>query len=238
MILNNKAFALTELLVTFGIIAVLTLLGVKFYNEHKESNQLKIAQTEAIEVLRLAQMAKQTDGWYHQFLFQMGYTPKGKITSVVGTGASNTSPCCSRYPALGHSSCTKTIGSVQSYQISGGQTCGLGFICTSGCQLGSCPSGTCTCQGERAVESYSYYNCENDALNKATYNLKICNASNYNNRCDTTKAPSVTTFPTFSKCPPSPSSWCNCNQFMVGVKSNLFKQELTLNNKNLLCVKK
>ena len=186
-----------------------------------------------IEVLKYAKMAKTSDGGYHQFLYQMGYTPKGKINSIVGTQADNTAPCCNKYPPLGDATCTKTIGSAQSYTISSGQTCGEGFICKTGCRFGQCDSSSCNCEGEiGAVESYSYYNCKNDSLNTATTNKLICEAYF---KCDTDSLP--VSFSSFNNCPPSPSAWCDCNNFMVGAKSNFFEREITLNHNNQLCIK-
>ena len=239
MNLKNHAFSLIELLTTVTIIVLLLFFGVKFYTEQKEQSNIRIAQSEMIEVLKYAKMAKTVDIGYHQFLYQMGYTPKGIITSIVGTGASGTAPCCSNYPALGHATCTKNKGSVRTYQISTGESCGPGFICTN-CELGVCPAGggNCTCRGEQAVESYTYYNCQNDSLNSATYNLQICNDGTYGETCETSLAPSVSSFPSFSKCPPGGGGWCNCNKFVVGAKSNFFAEEITLNHNNKLCIKK
>ena len=252
MTLKNKAFSTIEMLMTFAIAALLFLIGARFYNEQKKDNDIRMTQAEMTEALKFVQMAKQMDGGYHQFLYQMGYTPKGKIIAIIGTGAGNTSPCCSDYPALGDLTCTKTIGAVvNTYKISGGQTCGEGFICCDtsdsscpgpdNCQFGKCPPGkTCACKGEQAVESYSYYNCKNDSLNNATNNIEICN--HYSSltppdpdlKCETSSAPAA--FPTFTKCTPNPTGWCNCDQFMIGAKSNFFKHEITLNHKNNLCI--
>ena len=242
MSFKKHAFSLIELLITIAIISLLLFMGVKFYSEQKEKSDIRIAQAEMIEILKYAKMAKTTDGAYHQFIYQMGYTPKGKITSVIGT-ASRTTPCCNTtanaYPSLGTSPCSKSQGTVRSYNITAGERCGPGFIC-NGCDLGSCPTGsTCSCQGEQAYKTYSYYNCRNDSLNKATYNMEICKDSNYNEECDISSDHLYTSFPSFSKCTPSPSTWCDCDNFMVGAKSKKsYSQELTLNHENKLCSKK
>ncbi|MDE0092534.1 MAG: type II secretion system protein, partial [Oligoflexia bacterium] len=173
MISKNKAFSLIELLVTLVIIGVLSLFGIKLYTEQKKNNIIRMTQAEMTEVLKYAKMAKITDGGYHQFLYQMGYTPKGKIFSAVGTRASNTAPCCRPsasndpygYPSLGTSPCVRTIGSANSYTISQGQSCGMGFICCNNstcassnrCELGRCNSSSCTCAGQNSVKSYTYY---------------------------------------------------------------------------------
>ena len=241
MTLKNKAFSLLELLVTFFIIALLILFGMKFYNEQREKNAITLAKSEVIEVIKYANMAKNTDGYYHQFLYQMGYTPDGVITTAVGTGAGNSAPCCNKYPALGTSPCVKQIGAITSYNISKGQTCGMGYICKTGCKFGQCEaSGSgCTCEGSKGVEHYTYYNCKNDSLNKATNNIQICNDSNYRYHGSSCIVPAGFSFPsTFTKCAPSPSTWCNCNNFMAGAKSNSFAEEITLTHNSQLCVKR
>ena len=175
-------------------------------------------------------MAKIADGAYHQFLYQMGYTPHGKIIVAVGTGAGSSNPCCSNYPNLGVSPCVKSIGGPPppSYTISGGESCGLGFICNT-CKLGQCPDGqTCNCNSQAIDQHYTYYNCKNDALNKATNNIQICD-----NQSPTPciKPSSLPSFPSsFSNCTPSPSTWCDCNNFMAGAKSHLFDEEVTLDS--------
>ena len=238
MRLKNKAFSLLEILVSFFIISLLFLLGMKFYNEQREKNNIRLAQSELIEVVKYANMAKNTDGYYHQFLYQMGYTPDGVITTAIGTGAVNSAPCCNKYPALGTSPCAKQIGSKPSYNISNGQTCGMGYICTgSDCKFGQC-EGSCTCEGSKGVEHYTYYNCKNDSLNIATNNIQICNDSSYRYNRSCIPASGLSFPSTFTKCAPSPATWCNCNSFMAGAKSNSFAEEITLNHNSQLCIKK
>ena len=231
--LNNKAFSLIELLVIVIIMVILVTVGARFYNDSKKKNYITTAQTELVGVLQYANLTKQVDRWYHQFIYQMGYTPKGILTVIVGTGASNSVPCCSNYPALGTTPCQKSGGSANSYNIGKDENCGVGFICTSGCNFGKCNSSSCTCQGEGAFETYSYYNCKNDSLNKATNNKLICDDSGYNENCDSTQLPA--SFPAFSKC--VTSTWCNCNSFTAGAKSKSFDYEVTLNHENKLCAK-
>ena len=169
VIFNNKAFSLIELLVTVVIVSILVTVGSKFYIEHREKNYITTAQAELVNVLQHVKIAKQTDGWYHQFLYQMGYAPKGLLTSIVGTGAISSAPCCSGangYPSLGSTPCRKSIGSDQIYRIRRNESCSMGFICVSGCKFGKCnptlPNTTCNCEGDKAFETYTYYNCRND----------------------------------------------------------------------------
>ena len=242
MKLKNQAFSTTELLVTFTIASILVLMGTKAYNEQKKNSNIRITQSEMIEVLRYAKMAKTTDGAYHQFLYQMGYTPKGEVIAIIGTGASDTNHCChkrnKKYPRLGSSPCS-TIGSANNYTINKGETCIEGFRCITGCKFGRCESSTCTCRGVQAVKNYSYYNCKNDPINKATDNVKICKAYPSNDldlKCDTTDITSTfSTFPSFTKCKPTPSRWCSCKKFTVGAQSTKFDEELTLNQDNEFC---
>ncbi|MCY4320862.1 MAG: prepilin-type N-terminal cleavage/methylation domain-containing protein, partial [Bdellovibrionaceae bacterium] len=146
VIFNNKAFSLIELLVTVGIISILVTFGAKFYNENIEKNYITTAKAELVNVLQYANFANTTDKGYHQFLYQVGYTPKGILTSIVGTGASRSAPCCNAYPALGTSPCQKGQGLTISYPINQNESCSMGFICNSGCNLGICNIASCNCE--------------------------------------------------------------------------------------------
>ena len=250
---NNQAFSLIELLITFVILVILVLMGTKTYNEQKKNSNIRIVQSEMTEVLRYAKMAKTTDGAYHQFLYQMGYTPKGKVIAMIGTGASDTIPCCADYPLPGRSPCAKIIGRPDDndYTITEKEeTCVEGFRCITGCKFGQCESPPCTCRGAQAVENYSYYNCKNDPINKATDNVKICEAyikntndPNYDPdlKCDIrSEITNTPTFFSFSNCARKrrrDHGWCTCDLFLVGAKSLKFDEELTLREDNRLCKK-
>ena len=206
---------------------------------------MKATQSELIEVLRFANLAKSADGAYHQFLYQMGYTPKGEFASAVGTNA-GTNPCCNEYPNLGTNPCAKGSQSANSYTLNNsGESCGAGFSCRNGCNLGVCQSPPCTCQGSAtAWAQFTYYNCKNDALNKALTNIQICNAAGYKKTSTNPKGikcsvPSGLAFPSsFTKCTPNPSSWCTCKKFVAGAKSNSFDEEITLDHNGMLCAQK
>ena len=106
-IMTNKAFSLLELLVTAFIIAVLGLIGWKFYTEQLQSSYVSWAKAEMIDILKLAKVAKDYDGFYHQYIYAIGYRPKGKIFASVGTAADPSSICCSDYPNPGTNPCEK-----------------------------------------------------------------------------------------------------------------------------------
>lgn len=50
-------------------------------------------------------ITKDIDGHYHQFLYKMGYRPKGEIYALAGILASSSSLCCNQYPLLGSDPC-------------------------------------------------------------------------------------------------------------------------------------
>ena len=103
----NKGFSLIELLVSVVIIAILILIGLRFYGEQKRSTYVTWTKTEMIDIFRLMQSVKSTDGHYHQFIYAMGYRPKGKVMGAVGTAADPDTICCDQYPDLGADPCSK-----------------------------------------------------------------------------------------------------------------------------------
>ena len=109
----NKAFSLIELLIVVVIIGVLVLIGVQSYNKQRENSYISWARAEMIEIMKLANMAKSYDGAYHQFIYAMGYRPKGKVFASVGTTASDSVSCCDDiYPRLGSSPCAIRYGGI------------------------------------------------------------------------------------------------------------------------------
>lgn len=189
----NRAFSLIELLVTIVILSILALLGLRFYNEQKKSIYVTWTQAEMTDVLRIAKVAKGADGFYHQYIYAMGYRPKGKVYAVVGTQASRTVICCSKYPDPGIVPCSKAWRS--------------GFL---------------------------YYNCSSRGLDTATNNITICNHDAYRYSCDTEGRSLSFHNVNFSSCPPDPSTWCDCNRFVVGAVT-FFEKEMSLNSQGVLC---
>ena len=103
----SKGFSLIELLVAVVIIAILLLVGLRFYNEQKRSTYVTWTKTEMTDIFQLMQAVKSYDGHYHQFIYAMGYRPKGKVMGSVGTAADPNTVCCDQYPELGADPCTK-----------------------------------------------------------------------------------------------------------------------------------
>ena len=104
----NKGFSLIELLTVIVIIAVLLIIGVRSYSNQKNKVYVAWAKAEMIEVSKLMKTAKAYDGFYHQYIYAMGYRPKGDILAVVGTAASASDICCDEeYPDPGVSPCEK-----------------------------------------------------------------------------------------------------------------------------------
>ena len=83
---NNKAFSLTELLTTVGIVGTLSVLGIKSYQ--KQTNQAKTA--EAKKSLAYVYSAERNfyNSWssYHENLVAVGAVPTGLYNYDVGFG--------------------------------------------------------------------------------------------------------------------------------------------------------
>ena len=83
---NNKAFSLTELLTTVGIVGTLSVVGIKSYQ--KQTNQAKTA--EAKKSLAYVYSAETTfyNSWssYHENLVAVGAVPSGAYSYDVGFG--------------------------------------------------------------------------------------------------------------------------------------------------------
>ena len=122
----NTAFSLLEMLVAMVIVGILALMGMRFYGKQKQSSYMSWAKAEMIDISKIMKAAKGYDGYYHQFIYAMGYQPKGKIYASVGTAASHTTICCNQYPDPGTVPCAKNLRSGYLYY-----NCKAGGIHTS-----------------------------------------------------------------------------------------------------------
>ena len=100
-----KGFSLIELIVAVFLMLVLSSLGLRYFSSQKKKVISTWAKAELTEMAKIMKMAKNTDGHYHQFLYKMGYRPKGKIYALTGTLADKFSPCCDQYPHPGSDPC-------------------------------------------------------------------------------------------------------------------------------------
>ncbi len=191
----SKAFSLVELLVITSILGMLVLVGMRFYNKQKQTGAITWAKVEMIALSRLMKMVKSTDGHYHQYIYAMGYRPKGKLLARVGTAGDPAVICCNKYPNPG--------GSLSSTMTGG----------------------------------WIYYNYKNDNLNKATDNVEICNDLNYTHKNSCKPGTGVNALATgdFSSCPPTPTTWCDCDQFILGAITLDSNKELSLNHQGAWC---
>lgn len=104
---KNKAFSLIELLVAIFILSILLFIGSKFYSQQKRSMYVTWTKSEMSDIYKFMNTAKSYDGHYHQYIYAMGYRPKGKVIASVGTVADHSTICCDKYPDPGESPCAK-----------------------------------------------------------------------------------------------------------------------------------
>lgn len=104
--LISRGFSLTELLVTLASIGVLSVIGMRYYKDRQQGSHVTWAKAEVTKISQLMKAAKSYDGYYHQFIYTMGYEPKGKVFASAGTDAA-ASVCCNKYPDPGTKPCRK-----------------------------------------------------------------------------------------------------------------------------------
>ena len=110
MIIKNmrKGFSLIELLVVISILGILSSLAIAIYSKYKINSHITWTKAEIIDLSQIIKMAKASDSYYHQYIYKMGYQPKGKIFASVGIAiATSQIPCCDKYPDLGVDPCVK-----------------------------------------------------------------------------------------------------------------------------------
>ena len=97
----NKAFSLIELIVTIFILSILMFMGLKFYSEQKQSSHITWTKSEMSDIFKFMRSVQSYDGYYHQFIYEMGYQPNGEVLASVGTAADPGVICCDQYPDPG-----------------------------------------------------------------------------------------------------------------------------------------
>ena len=100
-----KGFTLTELLVAVFLTLILSAFGLRYYQKQKIKMRSTWAKAELSEIYKIMKITKDIDGRYHQFLYKMGYRPKGKIYGLAGILADSSTLCCDQYPLLGSDPC-------------------------------------------------------------------------------------------------------------------------------------
>ena len=206
---NNKAFSLIELLTVVAILLILVSIAFVAYNRYKESSYVSWTKAEMLEVLKLANMAKEYDGFYHQYIYKMGYRPRGKTYAVVGTDQDPGRSCCDQYPDPGIYPCEKNWRSGFLYY-----NCNESFLQTATDNITICKDEgykrSCVDKDGNSIDSCCTNTDKLDPLKKTDFSS--CSSD----------------IPT--------SSWCDCDSFTVGA-INVFKKELLLNQDGFLCVK-
>ena len=248
--MNNKAYSLIELLVTISILGLLIGIAVPSYLKYKGNSYRAWTISEMSHVVGLAKAAKEEDGWYHQYLYQLGYRPTGIVYAVVGSGADKSTNCCTNYPTTGTDPCRKKDNATE-FRIGSQSRCPPGMQNSAGVfSRGLCVSAICTCStGERNTR-YNYYSCANTAPGNAVNNIQICEnyGSSSDSGCNLSKLSStykgasynlsgVTAqkHSTGNSCT-SETNWCDCDNFYIASASNLFDEKLSLNHSGQLCI--
>ena len=222
-----------ELLVVILILSVLSGIGMKVFQEQREKNRKTMAQQELTSLMSLIKTAQRTDGHFHQYIYQMGYRPKGTLIANIGIKTSNSAPCCNKYPALGSANCYPATSNNNKITISQGEKCILG---SKKLFAGPrCPSASgCECELTSGALAYTYYNCRNSGLAKATDALTICDDSSYSLNCIWHKdKPDKITSSNFGSC--EPADWCDCSSISAGAVSKGFDEKIVLSSSGTLC---
>ena len=99
MMFKSYGFSLTELLVTVGILGILTGISVPYYIKYKEQPVKLAMKTELSELSKFLNYTQSVDGGYHHNIFAMGYKPNKTLMAEAGFAYTRgTAPACSIYP--------------------------------------------------------------------------------------------------------------------------------------------
>ena len=104
---GKKGFSLVELLTVLVIMSILSSISVVGYKRYKRNTRASWIKVELGKVAQNLKSARLTDNGYHQFLYVVGYRPKGEQEGVVSLPSKTTAnkACCSNYADLGSSPC-------------------------------------------------------------------------------------------------------------------------------------
>ena len=104
---NKKGFSFVELLTTVAILSILSLISVVSYKRYKKNAKETWVKVELGKVAQHMKSARFLDNGYHQFLYMVGYRPKGRQEGFVALPSQTTGgkACCDNYPDIGSSPC-------------------------------------------------------------------------------------------------------------------------------------
>ncbi len=174
----KKGFSLIELLVSVSIIGLLGSIAIISYGSFHKKTASSWTKSEIAEVVKVMNMAKNSDGYYHQYIYAIGYRPKGKVYASVGTDASSTVNCCSRYPDPGSSPCKKNFKSGFLYYNCDSSSLGVSTdnieICNDtnygdSCDLESGLSALTTANFTACIPMAGWCDCNNFSIGAITH---------------------------------------------------------------------
>lgn len=109
MIVKSDGFSLIELLVTVGILGILSGVAIANYTKYKEAPIKAAMKTELSDLSKFLDYAHSVDGGYHHNIFTMGYRPSKTLVADTGFEyARGTKPDCTSLPQ-------KNTGNFSSY---------------------------------------------------------------------------------------------------------------------------
>ena len=96
---KSYGFSLIELLVTIGILSLLTAIAIPNYLKYKEAPIKAAMKNELTELSKYLQYTASVDGGYHQKIFTMGYRPSKSLMSKAGFKHErrNNNLCCNYF---------------------------------------------------------------------------------------------------------------------------------------------
>ena len=210
---NAGGFSLIELLVAATIMTFLAAIGAVSYKKYKKQATESWLKGELSAISSFLDAAHLHDGGYHQFLYQLGYRPKGKQYGTVWLTSKSTGDkaCCDEYPDnKGVSTCTGEYLYYQCDDSAKGKAIS---------NLGACGKDDCPRAGNVGEGTNKTF--------PAALKTNPITAGAVERPEGNCQAQELHT---------ASNSWCDCDRYtLVGLSPDKNKPYFTLNHKRIVC---